>query len=114
MLLSATLGDTERLQQWLNPSDTVLSSLRSPPLHRSLHVLEDGEEVFDKVQEMVLGILAVSGTSVLIFVYQTASADKLARDLNPVLGQLGGDLGPLSYHSRDGNDKKHQLRGHRV
>ena len=100
ILLSATLGETEQLENWLSPCDTVLSTLRTPTLHRSLMVLGEGDDLLVELQQIVAEILADPGTSVLIFVYQTAAADKLARDLKGVLGEAAGATGPRSYHSR--------------
>jgi helicase len=100
LLLSATLGDTEELETWLAPCDAVVSSLRSPELHRALLMVDDGEDVADSLAGMIKGILEQPDTSVLVFVYQTAAADKLARDLKVSLGELAGPMGPKSYHSR--------------
>lgn len=100
VLLSATLGDATPLLNWLTPCDLVSCPHRSPALHRSLLVLEPGDDPLTELSETIRTILATPESAVLVFVYQTAWADKLARDLKPLLGDLAGPIGPRSYHSR--------------
>jgi len=100
LLLSATLGDTESLENWLSPCDTLLSDLRMPPLHRSLVVMDEDNDLLAELSQMISEILSEAEASVLIFVYQTAAADKLARELSPALQSDAGPLGPKAYHSR--------------
>lgn len=110
ILLSATLGETDQLEDWLKPCDTVLSTLRSPPLQRSLIVVEEGDEIAIEFQGVVADILANPDASVLIFVYQTAVADKLARDLKGGLREAAGVMGPRSYHSRKSSAQREAVR----
>ncbi|MEZ5325775.1 MAG: hypothetical protein R3F19_12025 [Verrucomicrobiales bacterium] len=98
MLLSATLGDTEGLEKWLEPCDVAASSLRRPVLKRAIVSVEDEEEWKTCVTASVREILAVPGTSVLMFVYQTKSAEAMARELTGELGELCGAAG--AYHAR--------------
>lgn len=109
LLLSATLGETEELEKWLAPCDAVVSSLRSPELHRALLLVEDGEDVTASLAEMVTGILEQPETSVLVFVYLTATANKMARDLKVSLGELAGPMGTQSYNARQSASAREEI-----
>jgi len=100
ILLSATLGETTNLANWLDPCDTVFSPVRTPPLHRSILQIGIEDDLLAELGTVIAEILTEPGTGVLVFVYQTAAADKLARELAPRLETLAGPSGPKSYHSR--------------
>lgn len=110
VLLSATLGDATPLLNWLTPCDIVSCPHRSPALHRSILGLESGDDLSTLISETIKEILSDSGNAVLVFVYQTASADKLARDLGLSLGPLAGPAGPRSYHSRQSAATREMVR----
>ena len=94
ILLSATLGDLTKLREWLVPCDVVESETRSAPLDREIISVDEGVDCLD----LIHSLLKTDGVSLLIFVYQTASAEKLARD-----------LGGLAYHSRMSADARAQV-----
>ena len=109
ILLSATLGDPEALESWLSPCDTVLSHLRTPPLNRSLIVADKEDDLVTELGGIIQGILADPDNSAIVFVYQTAGADKLARDLAEILGSRAGPLGARSFHSRQNTATREKI-----
>ena len=100
VLLSATLGDLERARRWLAPCDLVQVSERYPPLRKEVLSAGEGETADDLVQRWLGDVLTGPDTQALVFVYQTASAEKLARDLSSALGPLAGAGGAVAYHSK--------------
>jgi len=100
VFLSATLGDTARLKQWLAPCDVIKVTERYPPLERDVVALEPDEEKKQVTAALVAQALANPANSVLVFVYQTRVAESLARVLAEHLGDGAGPTGPLAYHSR--------------
>jgi helicase len=105
MLLSATLGNTEKALRWLDPCDLVTSSLRWPPLRREILEL-DGEESPDvAISSLAQGILATEGTSLMVFVYRKADTVKLAAFLEQELG-----ISVLPYHSNMSLARKESVR----
>lgn len=110
VLLSATLGDTAPIQEWLRSCDLVSCPDRYPVLRRSLLVAGPEDDLSGEIASLVAEILAEPGNGVLVFVYQTAGADKLARDLAPRLGDLAGPSGPRSYHSRQSAATRETVR----
>ncbi len=99
-LLSATVGNPERLRDWLNPCQLIRSTARTP-LKKEVWELSAGESVEETLANAIGQILQDSGTSVLVFVYRKNSADALARQLTDVL-----KTPVLSYHSgQSANDK---------
>ena len=110
VLLSATLGDTRLLESWLDPCDVAHSSGRFPALSREIIQVAKEEEPKATVIEIVRSILKDSEASLLIFVYQTAWADALARELTEVLFDLCGEQGALGYHSKLRSETKERYR----
>jgi DNA-binding XRE family transcriptional regulator len=100
VLLSATLSDLERLQAWLAPCDAIRVSERCPPLRKQVVVLEEGEDASEVVAALAKDTLRDPGASVLVFVYQTRSTERLAARLREQLGLLAGSQGPLAYHAQ--------------
>lgn len=110
VLLSATLGETATLANWLDPCDTVSSPIRTPPLHRTVLRLDVEDDPLAELSAVISSILNDPGSGVLVFVYQTAAADKLARELSDRLGTLAGSLGAKSYHSRHSASTRESVR----
>ncbi|AMA10656.1 DEAD/DEAH box helicase [Picosynechococcus sp. PCC 73109] len=100
LLLSATIGNPENLQEWLAPCDLVVSRVRQPPLQKMVLAIAEDEEKDAVVLDWVREQSAEPEVQVLIFVYQTRSAAKLAKDLTKTLGDLVGSQGALPYHSQ--------------
>lgn len=98
VLLSATLGGTTRALEWLAPCELISSSQREPPLAREIFVLSEDEDASRVVCDFVTETLAEDeSASVLVFVYQTRSAERLAGKLQERLAKAGA---ALAYHSR--------------
>ncbi len=111
VLLSATLGDLAPLEKWLAPCDSVLSTVRRPPLARTLIRLEKSEDIKTTVIGLVRDILSANeGNSVLIFVYQTSWASSMAGAIQEALGPLCGADGAACYHSRLSSETKARVK----
>jgi len=93
-LLSASIGDTKSAEAWLRPCDVAIAEVRQPPLHKQVALYEQGEDTNQIVISLTNEYLEAPSSSVVIFVYQTASANKLAR----VLSDLG--VPTIAYHSK--------------
>ena len=100
VLLSASLGQTERVQNWLKPCDVVQVFDRCPALHKFIASLSEGEEVEAVLIKLVEQSLQLPDASVLVFVYQTSSTVTLCRSLNERLGTLLGTEGAKPYHAQ--------------
>ncbi len=110
VLASATLGSADRLKAWLDPCDVVASDVQRPPMTLEVCSLE-GEETTDA---MVLSLaeeaLRADGSNLLVFVYQTRSAEALAKRLREGLGPLAGEAGPLAYHSQMSREQRSSVQ----
>jgi hypothetical protein len=100
VLLSATMGDLDAARRWLAPCDVIEVAQREPPLKKEVVALEQGDDTTEVVVAEVEQALAPRATSVLVFVYQTTSAVKLARELTERLGGKVGSSGALPYHAQ--------------
>jgi helicase len=93
MLLSATVGNPERLKEWLSPCQLIRSTARTP-LKKEVWELSQEETADETLVKAIREILQRPSTSVLVFVYRKSSADGLARRLTETL-----QTQVLSYHS---------------
>jgi helicase len=100
VLLSASLGDVSVAKTWLEPCDVVSVSGRVPTLHKEVVALDTGDDSTAVVAEHARKVLAEPNNALLVFVYQTAAAQRLATSLRAALGPIAGVDGPLPYHSR--------------
>jgi len=100
VLLSATLGNVERAQEWLYPCDVVKVTERQPPLHKWVIELTQEEEANTIAASWIEEQLQNLEAQVLVFVYQTRSAEHLATLLNKELGTKAGEKGALAYHAQ--------------
>jgi helicase len=100
VLLSATVGETFAATDWLKPCDVLATSVRCPPLQRTILSLNDSDDAGQEMVTLCREILSTPENSVLIFVYQTASAVRLAQSLSNELGSLAGVAGATAYHSK--------------
>lgn len=100
VLLSATLGNVERAQEWLYPCDVIKVTQRHPPLHKWVIELTDEEEANTIAATWINEQLQSLEAQVLVFVYQTRSAEHLATLLNKELGTKTGEKGALAYHAQ--------------
>jgi helicase len=92
-LLSATVGNPERLKEWLKPCQLLQSSARTE-LKKEVWALNDTESPDQILEEALRDVLAEPDAAALVFVYRRNSADALATRLT---GNL--DRPVLAYHS---------------
>jgi len=105
LLLSATLGNTEKALRWLDPCDLASSTLRWPRLKREIIELEGEEDPDGAICEMTRDILAIDGASLLIFVYRKGDTVKLSSSLEQALG-----IPVMPYHSNMSLTRKESIR----
>jgi len=109
LLMSATISNTAELAKWLSPCDVISDVPRYPALDKWVYCIEDDEKAEDVLYDEIAELLKDEGNSVVVFVYQTASAEALAQHL---AGKLSGkrikkhdleatmDSGVAWYHAR--------------
>ena len=78
ILMSATISNAGALSNWIAPCGVIDSVPRYPMLEKWVYILDDGEKADDTLIDEIQGILNTKGTSAIVFVYQTASAETLA------------------------------------
>lgn len=100
ILLSATLGNTDDAQEWLSPCDVIVSRERTPQLIKEVIELEAEENSNQIVVDLAKEILEDPENYLLIFVYQTKSAEYLSRELDNQTGKSVGKAEVLHYHSK--------------
>ncbi|MBM4366151.1 MAG: DEAD/DEAH box helicase, partial [Deltaproteobacteria bacterium] len=81
VLLSATVGEPERLQAWLAPADLLVEHRRLPPLELEVWHLEAGDDPDALLQQELGEVLATPEAAALVFVYRRADAEVLAKKL---------------------------------
>jgi superfamily II DNA/RNA helicase len=110
VLLSATLGDVTRAAEWLSPCDVITIKERCPPLQKEVLALTAEEDANDIVTAIAQEVLDKTGTGLLIFVYQTRAAERLATLLQKPLQELAGNAGPLAYHGQISAERRNSVR----
>jgi replicative superfamily II helicase len=110
VLLSATLGNADRAQDWLAPCDVIKTDHRYPELHKEVWALGEGDDANKAVVEFAKNTLTNKSSSILIFVYQTKSAERLATLLRNSIGEQAGLVGPLAYHSQMNAAQRNSVR----
>lgn len=86
ILLSGTVGETSTVSEWLTPSEVVRVTERTSPLTLGVLPVQAGQEPDEVAAKWLQEALLDPSHRALVFVYQTASAGKLARQLNTLLG----------------------------
>jgi helicase len=86
VLLSGTVGNTDVAQAWLSPCEVVRVTERTSPLTLAVQAVPEGQTADDVTTHWLQDQLTVPGDQALVFVYQTASTEKLARELCKTLG----------------------------
>jgi superfamily II DNA/RNA helicase len=92
-LLSATVGEPQKLQQWLQPCQILTSNARTP-LRKEVWALSKDEDPDEILAAELAKILNDPSNAAIVFVYRRGSAEALARKLPKILG-----LAVLSFHS---------------
>ena len=103
-LLSATVGEPERLREWLQPCQLITSSARSP-LAKEVWQLDANEEPDDVLDAELRTVLADPNAAAIVFVYRRDAADALARRLTESLSQH-----VLAYHSGQSASERLRIR----
>ena len=101
ILMSATISNADELAAWLQPCQVIAGVPRYPKLDKWVYCLEE-EEANDILLSEIQAILQTPGTSVLVFVYQTASAESLAGTIAAALSSTKVKKGDLSAAMRAG------------
>ena len=108
ILMSATISNSGDLAEWLSPCGIISDAPRYPTLDKWVYCIEGNEVVDEILAEEITQILRDETKSVLVFVYQTASAEKLAKLLakklagRPVRQDLDSTMaaGVAWFHAR--------------
>jgi helicase len=110
VLLSATMGDLGRVREWLAPCDVVAVTERHPALRKEVVELSEGEDANDACVNFAREVLADPRANLLIFVYQTKSAEALAARLNEVF--IGSDVcgTAVAYHAQMSRERREAAR----
>lgn len=108
IFLSATLGDTARAQNWLAPCDLLRVDERHPPLHKQVLALTDAEDATQVVLDCASAILTEPTANLLLFVYQTRSAEALAGKLAQTLAPV--NITALAYHAQMSAHERQQVQ----
>jgi replicative superfamily II helicase len=102
VLLSASLGKLEQAQAWLHPCEVTRLTERFPPLRKEVWELS-GSGGEDEANQVVAAhareVLSDASAQLLVFVYQTRSAEKLAGTLRELLDGRAGSADPQPYHA---------------
>jgi helicase len=107
ILLSATVGDTTAAEHWLRPCETIKVTERTPPLNKHILQLREDEVAEEVILTWAKEVLSqAADNQILIFVYQTRSAEKLSRIMNK---ETPGDLASY-YHSKTSNAHRSQVK----
>lgn len=99
ILLSATLGNVEKAQEWLAPCEVVHETKRFPPLHKQVISLTDDQEIDTELSKWLQQNLSGQAQA-LIFVYQTGTTEKLSQYISSTIGKQAGGAGAMAYHSK--------------
>ena len=100
VVLSATMGGTDRVAEWLYPSDVVSLTERTPPLIKWLGELGEGEDANACLAQWLQDELAAPGSQALVFIHQARQTAGTAAQLTSLLSGLAGPAGALSYNSQ--------------
>ena len=103
-LLSATIGEPERLREWLRPCQLITSASRTP-LSKQVWQLEQDEDPDEVLIGDLRSVLAEPSNAAIVFVYRREAADGLAKKLAVALGSP-----VLSYHSGQSATERSRIR----
>jgi helicase len=92
-LLSATVGEPERLAAWLTPSQLVTSTARTP-LEKQVWELGPDDDVDGALAAELQRVLEEPTAAAMVFVYRRVATETLATKLSAALSQP-----VIAYHS---------------
>ncbi len=104
-LLSATIGEPERLREWLRPCQIITSTARTP-LNKEVWQLDPEENPDDVLTDALRETLANPSSAAIVFVYRRDAAEALARKLS-----AGLSLPIAAYHSGLSAKERARIRG---
>lgn len=110
VLLSATMGGTDKVAEWLHPCDVVSITERTPPLDRWMAELGEGEDANACVAQWLKDELAAPGAQALVFIHQARQTAGAAAQYSSLLGDLAGPAGALPYNSQMPPAQREQVR----
>jgi len=111
VLLSATLGETTQLEQWLQPCEVYQVQGRTPPLTKAVLAIDENEQCDDLIVAQMKEWLESDETAqALVFVYQTRSTSSLANKLSKQLPELVGAAGAQFFHSQMSQQQRKDAR----
>jgi hypothetical protein len=87
--LSATLGNADRVQAWLDPCNVIQMTERYPPLQKEVFALAPDDNANTVVRQCAQEWLTDPTAALLIFVCQTRAAESLAGFLRETVGERG-------------------------
>ena len=105
VLLSATLGEPERLRDWLSPCQIVTSKERTV-LKKEIWAVDATEDVDSILAAEIASLLIDPSQAVLVFVYRRASTRALASKIEEISG-----IPALPYHSGQSSSERARIRG---
>jgi len=100
--LSATVGDTSKAETWLAPCDTIRTTERQPALHKHVVALDPTDEKNQVLLDLAGQVLVDPVNTLLVFVYQTRSAEAMAARINDLLSadDKNGHHLAQAYHAQ--------------
>jgi helicase len=110
VLLSATIGSTDKVTKWLQPCDVLSVTDRIPPLDKWLVDLSANEEANVCIAEWLKQELLSNGSQALIFIHQARQTASTAMQLTGLLGSMAGQVGVLPYNSKMSFAQREQVR----
>jgi helicase len=103
-LLSATVGEPERLREWLHPCELISSPYRTPHV-REVWQLEQNEDPDHLLAAELADVLLDESAAAIVFVYQRRAAERLAAKLTTETGSVS-----RAYHSGQSQGERRRLR----
>lgn len=110
VLLSATLGNVDRALEWLAPCDLIRTTDRYPPLRQEVWEIAPNEDSNEMVTAFAQEVMRDFSANILIFVYQTKSAERLASILRSSLGGDDTSKVALAYHAQMSRSQRDFVR----
>ena len=107
VLLSASVSDSAKAEEWLSPCDSIVVRNRFPPLAKQIIAIEEGESPNDALLEAIRHQARDGAASFLVFVYKTKDASSLAFKLSD---ELGSPEFSKAYHSKMSSSARNQVR----
>lgn len=107
VLLSASVSDSTKAQEWLSPCDTIVVRDRFPPLSKQIISLADRESQDEAILDAIPKQSQDQTSSFLVFVYKTRDASGLAVKL---CEELGVQDFAKAYHSKMSSSQRKQVR----